>query len=94
MAIIDNGVQNTTLVGCFKVKNPPNPYASTENNANTSDAQERSLQIKILDVLYNNQICSLVFMHDVTKVIGDYSSRPDPVTKTPRWGEFLIKRPD
>ena len=51
----------SSTVGCFKVK-IPNPYAE--------DTQERSLQIKILDVLYNNQICSLVYMHDITSVMG------------------------
>ena len=59
-----------TTVGCFKFKSP-NPYEVD----GTKDTQERSMQIKILDILYDNQICSLVYMHDVTKVIGDYQNQ-------------------
>ena len=66
VAVMEKKENNSTIIGCFKIKNP-NPYATEEN---TGANQEKSLQIKILDVLYNNMICSLVYMHDITSVIG------------------------
>ena len=68
--ILDRNDQNSTTVGYYKVKNP-NPYAIGESIA---DTEELTLQIKILDVLYNNQICSLVYMHDLTSVIDGYKA--------------------
>ena len=57
-----------------------------------------SLQIKILDVLYNNRICSLVYMHDISSVIGgnkkSQEQRGSGFEKLSSWGIMLIEEPD
>ena len=84
MAVMDKKENNSTTVGCFKVQDPPNPYATDEI---TGADQEKYLQVKILDVVYNNQICSLVYLHDITSVISDKQ-------KLSSWGITLVKEPD
>ena len=39
----------------------PNPYA--ENTEQT-----KIVQIKVIEVLYNDQVCNLVYMHDLTQL--------------------------
>ena len=77
----------------------PNPYASVDSNTGVTEV--RSLQIKILDVLYNNQICSLVYMRDITSVINDYQREQEQNNavspnsgKSLAWGSLLVKKPD
>ena len=76
----------------------PNPYASVDSNTGVSEV--RSLQFKILDVLYNNQICSLVYMQDITSVINDYQLEQEQNSVSPKsgkslaWGSLLVKKPD
>ena len=66
---IDSSNNNAT-VGFFKVSNP-NPYA-TLNDASwsVSSNNDKMFQLKIMDVLFNNHICSLVYMHDITSVMN------------------------
>lgn len=45
----------------FQVTKAANPYASQEESS-------RTINIKLLDVLYNDRICSLVYMQDLTSV--------------------------
>lgn len=55
----------------FNVR-PANNYLITEENdldeSDTSN-RERTVQIKILDVLFNDRVCSLVYMHDSTSLL-------------------------
>ena len=39
----------------------PNPYAENTN-------QMKIVQVKILEVLFNDQVCNLVYMQDLTQV--------------------------
>ena len=45
---------------------PPNRYLSNDED---SLGGERIMQIKILDVLYNQNICNLVYLQDITSVV-------------------------
>lgn len=64
-----NDQQNTT-VGCFQVK-VPNRYAVSEanNSPTNNDLNVRNLQVKIIDVLYNNRLCSLVYLRNISSVV-------------------------
>lgn len=42
--------------------NDPNPY---------SEHKEKTVSINILDVLYDEQICNLVYMQDITQINHD-----------------------
>lgn len=47
-------------VTCFSVQKP-NRYAE--------EAKSKILQVKIFDVLFNEDICNLVYMRDITKLM-------------------------
>lgn len=38
------------------------------NQYSEKEDKKRVVQIKILDVLYNDQVCDLIYMQDITKV--------------------------
>lgn len=57
--------------GIFEVE-AHNSYQVSEGNVGYEDDNTnlvRTVQIKILDVLFNNQVCSLVYMRDITSLI-------------------------
>ncbi len=62
----------STTVGLFQVK-PSNSYLLSEGTSLEADNEEeskyRTVQIKILDVLFNDRVCSLIYMHDTTNLI-------------------------
>jgi len=41
---------------------------ASEGNSTDDDDKMRTLQIKIIDVLYNNKLCNLVYMRDTTSL--------------------------
>ena len=45
----------------FEVEQP-NPYSTEERKV---------VQIQVLDVLYNNEVCNLIYMQDVTKLVDE-----------------------
>lgn len=47
----------------------PNPYEV--NDDDSRDVKDKTVNIKMLDVLFDNQVCSLVYMTDLTKVMKD-----------------------
>ena len=61
-----------TTVGLFQVK-PLNSYLLSEGTSldaeNDEEGQYRTVQIKILDVLFNDRVCSLLYMHDTTNLV-------------------------
>lgn len=59
--------QSSTLAGYFTIK-ASNAYTSSEGNSTDDDDQMRTVQIKIIDVLYNNKLCNLVYMRDTTSL--------------------------
>lgn len=93
MAVLKQDAQNSSTVGYFKVQ-IPNPYAVAADLHSSSKLElERSLQIKILDVLYNDRICSLVYMHDITNVISGYKQQSNKVAtilKKPSQEDILL----
>ena len=44
---------------------PPNKYASESDQAAT---METFVQIRIFDVIYNNKLCSLIYMRDISSI--------------------------
>ena len=44
----------------YKVKNP-NPYCDDKES-------QKVMQIKILEILYNEEICNLIYMQDISSV--------------------------
>ena len=59
---------SSTTVGFFEVK-AANKYLTSKGNDIESDSCKlRIVQIKVLDVLYNNELCSLVYIHDATNL--------------------------
>ena len=59
--------KSCTTVGFFDVK-ASNEYLVSEGNDTDGNDQERTVQIKILDVLYNNKLSSLVYIRDTTNL--------------------------
>ena len=41
---------------------------ASEGNTDDDDDKVRTVQIKIIDVLYNNKLCNLVYMRDTTSL--------------------------
>ena len=35
-----------------------------------SDDEQHIVQIHIIDILFNDQVCSLIYMHDLTKILS------------------------
>ena len=35
-----------------------------------SEEEHHTVQIHIIDILYNDQVCSLIYMHDLTKILS------------------------
>ena len=62
----------STTVGLFQVK-ASNSYLLSEGTSleadNEEDSKYRTVQIKILDVLFNDRLCSLIYMHDTTNLL-------------------------
>ena len=65
--------QASTLAGYFTIK-ASNAYMASEGNTDDDDDKVRTVQIKIIDVLYNNKLCNLVYMRDTTSLF-----KRDPV---------------
>ena len=51
----------------YKVDNP-NPYALQEEVT-------KFMQIEIVDILYNEQVCNLIYMQDVTEIYKDHERK-------------------
>ena len=48
----------------------PNPYESAADGANKG-VTRKTVNIKMLDILFDNQVCSLVYMTDLTQIIAE-----------------------
>ena len=47
---------------------PPNKYASESDQATS---METFVQIRIFDVIYNNKLCSLIYMRDISSIVTE-----------------------
>ena len=63
-------------VGRFKVERP-NKYAALETDENDVDEEDgdrmnqRIVDVKVFDVLFNHRVCNLVYIRDITALIND-----------------------
>ena len=63
-------------VGRFTVTRP-NKYAALETDegdADWTDQTKRLVEVKVFDVLHNQKVSNLVYIHDVSKIISDIKS--------------------
>lgn len=72
-----------TASGIFLVE-AHNSYQVSEGSVGNEDDDDmvRTVQIKILDVLYKNQVCSLVYMRDITSLIQRHEDNSVYATDT------------
>ncbi len=69
--------QPSTNVGLFTVTSANTYMYSEGDNSDESNeqSQERTVQIRIHDVLFSNRVCSLVYMHDTTNLLKSRDSK-------------------
>ena len=57
----------------YKVNKQPNAYVDLSAELDQNPSQ--TVQIQVMDLLFNDQVCSLVYMHDITSLIQESESR-------------------
>ena len=60
------GGQNSQSLKIFEVQN-----ANMHKYSQQNSAEKRTVRIKIFDVLYNDQVCNLVYMQDISQVMKE-----------------------
>ena len=60
--IVKMNNHHRSFTGIYEVL-PANKYSAKED-------EPKTMQIKVIDVLYNSQVCSLVYMQDLTQLLG------------------------
>ena len=60
---------------------------SAPSSNDTSEDSELTVNIKMLNVLFDDQVCSLVYMTDLTKVIreGEQKQTQESLLKASNW---------
>ena len=81
--------QASTLAGYFSIK-ASNAYMASDGNSDDADDKVRTVQIKIIDVLYNNKLCNLVYMRDTTSLFKRDPAIDDAKNK---FFDLYIKNP-
>ena len=63
---------NQTTIKWFTVaKGAANRYEQEHSSEDDDLSQvERTVEVKVLDILFNNQLCALVYVRDVTSLLA------------------------
>ena len=59
-----NRILNNKKTTTNYIVTPPNRYECNDGT------EERVVQTKILDILYDNEVCNLVYMRDITDLVN------------------------
>jgi len=70
----------------FQVVRPSNQYESEDTNA---EHKRQVVEIKILDVLYDNKVCKLVYLRDITKLQKHLAESQRSTGEQSQTNEFL-----
>lgn len=62
---VNTSIDGSGSVMRFQVVRPSNQYEADDANA---EQKRQVVEIKILDVLYDNQVCKLAYLRDITKL--------------------------
>ena len=65
----------------FNVKESPNAYVDLSAELE-EDRPSKTVQIQVMDLLFNNQVCSVAYMHDITSLIQESNSQRHATLKS------------